>query len=60
LWPAPFGAALSLVAVGWTMYGAFTLTQHLVAIVVAGTVVAGLLSGLVTRPGREGLPPQRR
>jgi hypothetical protein len=48
-WPAPISAALSLVAVGWTMYGDFTLTQHLIAILVAGVLIAGALSGLVTR-----------
>jgi hypothetical protein len=48
-WPARISAALSLVAVGCTMYGGFTLTQHLVAIVVAGVFIAGVLSGLVTR-----------
>jgi hypothetical protein len=54
-WPAPVSAALCLVAVGWTMYGGFTVTQHLVAIVAAGVVIAGVMSALVTRlvPGSE-------
>lgn len=48
-WPAPATLAVTLLVVGWTMYGDFTLTEHLVAIMAAGgdlgLVMAGLVSG---------------
>jgi hypothetical protein len=51
-WPAPAGLAVGLVAVGWTMYGDFTVTQHVVTIVVTGALIAVVLTGLVIRSTR--------
>lgn len=52
-WPAPVGLAVGLLAVGWTMYGDFTVTQHVVTIVITGALVAVVLTGLVVRSTRE-------
>jgi hypothetical protein len=46
-WPAPTGLAIGLLAVGWTMYGDFTVTQHVVTIVITGALIALVLTGLV-------------
>lgn len=55
-WPAPVSLTVALVAVGWTMYaGGFTLTEHVVTIVAAGTIVALVAAGLVAVK-----PPRRR
>ena len=53
-WPAPVGATLSLVAVGWTMYGDFTVTEHVATIVAAGVVVVAAPVALVTGLHRSG------
>jgi hypothetical protein len=54
-WPAPVALALTLTAVGWTMYlGSFTLTEHVVTIVAAGSVGALVATGLVTTPAGGG------
>jgi hypothetical protein len=51
-WPAPTGLAVGLLAVGWTMYGDFTVTQHVVTIVITGALIALVLTGLVVRSSR--------
>jgi hypothetical protein len=57
-WPAPLATGITLLAVGWTMYGDFTLTQHLVAIVTAGLVVGLAVTGLVSGVGRPSGRPR--
>lgn len=52
-WPAPVGLALALAAVGWTMYGSFTVDQHLATIAVAVTGIAITVAGLVEPPSRN-------
>jgi hypothetical protein len=50
-WPAPLGVAVTLAAVGGTMYaGSFTLTEHVATIVVAGVTIALVAAGLVAGP----------
>ncbi len=53
-WPAPLGVFAAVIAVGWTMYGGFTLNEHLVAIAVAVLGLAVVLAGLVRLPQRRG------
>ncbi|MEX1164426.1 MAG: hypothetical protein WEB03_12690 [Nitriliruptor sp.] len=56
-WPAPVGATLALTAVGVTMYaGGFTLTEHVVTIVVAAVWLAVVATGLISRFDRTGHP----
>jgi hypothetical protein len=52
-WPATAGLAVGLLAVGWTMYGDFTVTQHVVTIVVTSGLIAVVLTGLVGRSNRH-------
>jgi hypothetical protein len=52
-WPAPIGLAAALTAVGWTMYGGFTLDEHLAAIAVAVIGIAAVVAALVSSPGRR-------
>lgn len=58
-WPAPLITTLGLVAVGWTMYGDFTLTQHLVTIVATAVTIAATLTGVVTGMTRGLSAPAR-
>jgi hypothetical protein len=52
-WPAPASLTFGLLAVGWTMYGDFTVTQHVVTIVATGGLIAVVLTGLVLQPTRN-------
>jgi hypothetical protein len=56
-WPAPAGLAIGLLAVGWTMYGDFTVTEHVVTIVVTGALIALVATGLIVRSTRTAEGP---